>query len=154
MEASKQHETLKRLVKAQQEVRNLAMRIVQTDPWVPVLIGGIERRVEYSWGAVKQAFRETGIVVNNGELDMSQLSNYDLLSKLLLIGLRHGTGAPFIEMTQETFDDLLNMKHMEYYKACLMSAIDATQPDLGEVQRIMGEIELPEDRQESLPLGE
>lgn len=143
---------LVRMIKAQEDLRLLTMNVIKVDPWVPVVLKGKEHKMEFSFGAVKELFRRTGLNLNRGEVDSDQLADLDFLCTIMLIGLKQGDPENFKDVDQEKFEYMLDMRYMQYYRTAVQTALTSIQPDPAEVDRIMGVIEEDEDKQ--LPLAE
>ena len=52
------------------------------------------------------------------------------------------------EMSLDDFEYKLNMRYMAYYAHCVAVAMNAVQPDMSEVTRVLGEIESMKDEVE------
>lgn len=147
---------LNKMKRFQEEFRKQMFNVVKSDPWVPITLGdGVERKLEFSYGAVVDVYQQTGFNINAGDINPSDLSNLDLLVALIQAGL--ATHDPTIKgMTMEQFRNLIRMKHVNYYIFAVQEAITATQPDQEMLTRIMAEdVEKDKDTEgkpEELPL--
>lgn len=133
------------------QLRNLAFQTVKVDPWVPITLGdGVERKLEFSFGAVVEIFQNTGFNINNGEVSASDLMDKKLAATLLKAGV--STHHPEVQkMDDPAFYHLLQMRHFEYYRACLMEALNAAQPDPEEVEKIFA-VDESEEKKEPVEL--
>jgi len=106
-----------------------AFNIVKTDPWVPITLKGEQFKLEYSYFAVKTMYQEAGMKLTDNGFDMALLSDPELLAKALMYGLV--THHPAFDA--EAVERHINMRHRVYYANCIRKAIEATQPDLSDL---------------------
>lgn len=111
--------------------------IPKTDPWVPIYFGTQLFKLEYSFGAVRNFFRETGRNLNTGDIQMEDLADMELMVAVLLAGLK--THHP--ELTGDDVADLISMKHRVYYAHTVVKALEATQPDMDQVLDAVGDMQ-------------
>jgi len=111
--------------------------IAKTDPWVEITLGGKTFKLEYSFGAVRRVLQATGLNINAGEVQMDHLSDTDFMCTMLTAGLQ--THNP--ELTEEIVADMMSMKHRLYYSERISTAIRATEPELVDLEELIGNLE-------------
>lgn len=120
----------------EQKIENIS----KTDPWVHIDMNGQPNmRLEFSFGAVREIFRSTGLDINAGDVGPNQLGDPDMLCKMLTAGLRTHHKQLMGEDAEEWTANHMAMKHRAYYQHKVMQAITATQPDLEDIEEMMAE---------------
>lgn len=101
--------------------------IVRTDPWVYIELlngrdGYTKLKLEFSYGAVCDLYRDTGKNLQAGEINRDDLANMEFLAQMLFHGLT--TWQP--DVTLEKVQRMMAMKHRMYYVHTIGKAIEAT----------------------------
>jgi hypothetical protein len=126
------------------------LNIPTTDPWVPITLGDKTYKLEYSYYAAQVILRETGKNIFAGELTVDDLSNMETLVSVLVIGLQtHQSDLPV-----EDVEKRLTLKHRMYYAHCISKAMEVTQPDLSQMEAVLGEIKDLTEELQSLEAGD
>lgn len=152
-------ERLVRAIKAQEKIQALGLQIVDSDPWVPCRLHGKEYRLEYSYGAVKEVLRRTGVTIGMDVITTPIIGMESVFLPMLLAGLQTHHSDEFIkapgdyDANLEKLADMVPMKHRNYYITCISAAIQATEPDPFEMARIAAEARGDDDSQLPLALG-
>lgn len=135
------NEKLAKTKELRKRLSNIGMNIVKADPWVPITLrDGTRYKLEYSFGAVLEVFRETGLNINLGQIQAHQILAQDVFPILLAAGLRtHHAGDPLL-VEDGLLLDHVAMRHMLYYAECISQALDAVQPDQEELDAILEEL--------------
>lgn len=130
---------LARLTHAKDQFRERVGNIVKADPWVPLILRGKEYKLEYSWGAVKDVYRKTGKNINAGEVTLRDLADPDFVCLMLRSGLLTHHSDEFGSKVLEEMEHYLTMRHMTYYTTTIQFALEAIQPDVDDLTRVLGE---------------
>ena len=144
-------EKLKKSIDAQRKIAELGLRIIESDPWVPVRFFNDEFRLEFSYGAVKEVFRRTGITIGFDELTTMQLGSPELMFTLLFCGLQVHHSGLFSKV--EDLENAISPRHKNYYVTVLSQALRAVEPDPEEMFRIMAEAQEDDSQPPLLPVG-
>lgn len=137
---------LKRVMANQKRYEDAAIQIVRTDPWIPITLGKLgELKFELSFAAAREIYRRTDKNLNAGELKMEDLQNMDILCTVLTCGLM--THQP--ELTEAQIEANLTLKHRIYYAHIIGKAMEATQPDLADMESIIAELKALSDNSEA-----
>lgn len=120
----------------QKKYEESVQAIPKTDPWINIRFGDTVLKIEFSFGAVREFYRESGKNINSGDLKMEDLNDMDLLFMVIKCGLR----AHHPEITDEWLENALTMKHRLYYAQIISKAIEATQPDYDQLDAMMGDL--------------
>lgn len=143
------------IMKRAQTFNTRMENICKTDPWVTIqLRSGDDAEIfklEFSYGAVRKLFRATGKNLNNGEIDMTELSDMDFMCEVLAAGL--STHHPELEDTEKVAS-LVSMRHRVYYAHRIALAMQATQPELEDLNEIMADLDALKDDESAGPLPE
>lgn len=147
----------KSFLKKAQTFEGRIFELSKSDPWYPILLGSKdnerEYKLEFSFGAVRRLFQDTGLDISASDIQMDHLGNMELLLKVLTAGL--STHHP--DITEEAVADLLNMRRRVYYAFVVSKAMQATQPDLEDIQELVNDVNSLQDMEEgdtSAPLPE
>lgn len=146
------NERLKKALAAQKRITEIGFKIVKTDPWVPMVIGGQEYKYELSYGATLDVFRATGLLVGLNQITPSELAKPEIFAAMLLAGLRthHEDEFPDDEATLNKLLRRIPMKHYNYYTTVMHTAMQATEPDIEEISEITDS--LNSDAEDQAPL--
>jgi len=134
-------------------MNSLGMELLKVDPWVPITLGDDkEYRLEYSYGAAIEVFKETGKNINLLEISSLDLGNPEVFPVLLFAGLHTHHEGEFTDV-----NDLLQvvrMRHLVYYITCIATALDAAQPDRDEVDDLAQQLKEVMEEEPELPLAQ
>lgn len=148
---------LQKAIKLQNDLQELTIRTVDSDPWVPIKIGPRELKFELSYGAVCEVFRETGLVLNLLQITPSMIYDPRVFPKILMAGLRtHNEGLLAIygddAKQEQAILAQIPIRHMNYYQTIILRALQAVEPDPEEIQRINEQYELSAEPETQDPL--
>lgn len=134
------------------------LELIKADPWVPIRLADDKvYRLEFSWAAAVEVFRETGININLGQLDMNKIMHMEVFPALLHAGLFvHHEKDLVVDGEPLTQDELMfkvNPRYMVYYATCITQALEAIQPDQQEMEDIISELEATAKEVPEAPLA-
>lgn len=120
-----------------EERRNIVMQRVQDlaklDPFVPMTLQGTTYKLEFNNKAIKAVNAELGVnLLAEGFIPVELLTHPDKLCALVCIGLQKHHP----DITEETVDNILGLKHQGYIVQCLREALVSFFPDVSDLPRI------------------
>lgn len=135
----------------QKAIQQEHLRIVESDPTYPITLGdGKTRLLKYTYGPVTRIFKKTGVNVNLVDITKEHIGDPEVFEPILREGLRLENPEAY---TDPDLMDVVNMKHLSYYTACIQLALVPTEADPEEIGRILDDIDREVNQQQELPLG-
>lgn len=122
--------------------------IVKSDPWVPITLGGVEYKLEFSYGAVVQLYQKYGIEASNPASILGLLKDPERVAEMLECGMT--THNP---MSLAAVKALMTMRHMEYYRFAIQKAMEGTQPDPAALEEFVNSLTSTDTEDAADPLA-
>jgi hypothetical protein len=104
---------------------------MKLDPTVPFHLGGTERVMVFNNRALKDILTDTGLNLLRDPLTLEHLTDPKTLSAIIYRGLQ----AKWPEVTLDTVDEMLNMRHFMYYQTQITVAMSLFYPDIKDLPK-------------------
>jgi hypothetical protein len=105
---------------------------MKLDPTVPFLLGGTERVMLFNNRALKDILTDTGLNLLRDPLTLEHLTDPAKLSAII----RRGLQAKWPDVTLDTIDEMLNMRHFMYYQTQITTAMSLFYPDIKDLPKL------------------
>lgn len=136
---------MKKMFEIQHSMQDLSLRIVDSEPFVMMKLGGKEYKYELSYQAAIEVFQKTGITIGVDSISSSLIMDVDVFPVLLVAGLRthHEDEFADFEASKSAVLKRISMRHLNYFVAVVQAALQAVEPDsdqLAELTTAMHEL--------------
>lgn len=120
-----------KMFEIQRGMQDLSLRIVDSEPFVPMKLGGKDYKYELSYQAAVEVFQKTGITIGVDNITPNLIMDKDVFPVLLVAGLRthHEDDFADFEAAKSAVLKKVSLRHLNYFVAVIQSALQAVEPD-------------------------